>query len=399
MVSYLWRRMRRKPWAALAVLLFAAILSCVLCGLQHYNETEQLHYEETWRTIPVKVSVTSLSGTKSDDLAVPGWVADLLIGKGGLADYLKDVQMKCSYPVTNYQEVGISRAVGITSTNIVKSFWPENGGEITWHSGYGENIFAENELLCLAPEGLTTDWDAEMPGQQLYLFFQNEYRNDHNEQLTAEYELYLTVAGTYRGGPDDLVYCSYGLVEDIFFKMKEERTVDSISATLTDNGLLDELKADRGSWFAAPNATGAKTEWGHFGYEYYLYALDINDELLRNVSSTLENSMLINRFCTQMIFLLSAGAGFFIGFLMIRQRKREITLMRTVGTRDRAIFVGFMLEQMLCAAVGTALGGVAFVWRPPERLLIFLGVYFVSLSVSLILFLRRNLLTTIKEDE
>ena len=100
-----------------------------------------------------------------------------------------------------------------------------------------------------------------------------------------------------------------------------------------------------------------------------------------------------------MAFALSAGAGFFVGFLMIRQRKREIALMRTLGTRNGAVYLGFALEQILCVVVGAALGGAPFGWHPVERLLIFIGIYFIGLTAALLVFLHQNLLSTLKEGE
>ena len=54
---------------------------------------------------------------------------------------------------------------------------------------------------------------------------------------------------------------------------------------------------------------------------------------------------------------------------------------------------------MLCVAVGTVLGGSYALWRPVGQLGLFLAIYFLGLSAALLIFLRRNLLTTMKEDE
>ena len=53
----------------------------------------------------------------------------------------------------------------------------------------------------------------------------------------------------------------------------------------------------------------------------------------------------------------------------------------------------------MCLAAGILLGGAAFLWQPLQRLMLFGGIYFVGLSIALVIFLCKNLLTTIKEDE
>ena len=73
--------------------------------------------------------------------------------------------------------------------------------------------------------------------------------------------------------------------------------------------------------------------------------------------------------------------------------------MRTMGASAAAIFAEFALEQVLCLAAGVLLGGSYFLWQPLDRLALFGGIYTAGLAIALVIFLRKNLLTTIKEDE
>ena len=84
---------------------------------------------------------------------------------------------------------------------------------------------------------------------------------------------------------------------------------------------------------------------------------------------------------------------------MIRRRKREIMLMRTVGESNFRLYVGFVLEQMICILLGIALGGAYYNWNPIQNLAIFAGVYFVGLTLSLVVFMNTKLIKNIKEDE
>ena len=49
--------------------------------------------------------------------------------------------------------------------------------------------------------------------------------------------------------------------------------------------------------------------------------------------------------------------------------------------------------------LGVVLGGAAFLWRPLEQLLLFVVIYALGLTLALLVFLRKNLMATIKEDE
>ena len=85
--------------------------------------------------------------------------------------------------------------------------------------------------------------------------------------------------------------------------------------------------------------------------------------------------------------------------MVIRARKRDIALMRAVGASQSRIFAEFLLEQMLCVFLGIVMGGSYTLWQPLNDLALFGLLYIVSLFASLAVFLRKNLLTTIKEDE
>lgn len=392
MILHTLRRLRRTPIPALGVLLFAAILSVVLCGLQKANDAELEKYNDTYHTIPVQFSVTNLSATTSTDLDIPAILAEVFTQEDGLAKYASDLQMVCKHAVTginsNYT------LVGITSTALSTELWPENGTYIVWNEGYSEDVFAGEEAVCLVPQTMVVFTDEETGKSYVELDFKNWGTNP-----AAEYSCKLEVVGTYMGGDGKSIYCPYAVCERVYTQLNEFLYVQAIRATLRSNDDLEELRAVSKRWFAEPNPLGEKTPWGEYGYEYYLYALDINDDLLQRSSATLQNSIATNRICTLLVLCLSAAAGFLIGFLMVRNRKKEIALMRTMGTPNRSIYWGFALEQMLCVALGIVLGGSYNGWHPADRLGILAVIYFVGLTVALQIFLRKNLLTTIKEDE
>lgn len=52
---------------------------------------------------------------------------------------------------------------------------------------------------------------------------------------------------------------------------------------------------------------------------------------------------------------------------------------------------------MTCVLLGTALGGAAYGWQPLYQLGIVVAVYCIGLNVAMIVTLRKNLLTGIKE--
>ena len=84
---------------------------------------------------------------------------------------------------------------------------------------------------------------------------------------------------------------------------------------------------------------------------------------------------------------------------MIRSRKREIALMRTLGTSNRIVCMELEIEQILCVAAGVIIGGSYSLWEPLGQLCLFAGIYIAGLTAALLVFIRANLLATMKEDE
>lgn len=64
--------------------------------------------------------------------------------------------------------------------------------------------------------------------------------------------------------------------------------------------------------------------------------------------------------------------------------------MRALGTSNGRIYANFALEQMLFVFLGTLAGGAKFMWTPALWLILFACVYYVSMSVAIIITLRKT---------
>lgn len=399
MLSRIFRHISREPLPALAVFLFAVILSGALCFLRQTQIKEQADYEKAYASVPVYISVTDLDGTSPDDTIV-GWAANLFYEWSNLepsfSEFVKDVVLKMEYSAdtVNDGEVKMSglpvRVIGVSSLYLVPELTEDYGGSITWVDGYDESVLATKEWVCLVPEGFTDESE---------LLMEFTYTNPvTNETFYTEEK--LTIVGyTTSKGSDEYIHCPYDTLAKILSKIRAPYDLIGIGATMNDNNRLDEVQVVADYWFARPNQTGKETPWGHYGYEYYPYALRIDDGLLKNLDATMKQNMTINRLSALAIFCIAAGAGFLIGFLLIRARKREINLMRTLGSSHFDIYLGFAAEQLACVLAGIVLGGALMGFKAPGQLALFALVYFVGLSAALIVFLNKNLLSGMKEDE
>lgn len=392
MLSRMIRHISREPLPALAVFLFAVILSGALCFFRQTQLKELEDYEKAYASVPVYFSVMDLDGTSPDDTIV-GWAANLFYEWSNLepsfSEFVKEVVLKMEYTASASNRRS-AHMIGVSSLYLAPELTEDYGGSITWVDGYDESVLASKELVCLVPEGFTDEGE-------LQLMF--SYKDPITDELYITEE-YLTIVGYTTSRSDKAyIYCPYNTLAKIQTKIHAPYKLIGIGATMNDNDRLDELQAVADYWFARPNQTGKETPWGHYGYEYYPYSLRIDDGLLKNLDATMKQNMTINRLSALAIFCTSAGAGFLIGFLIIRSRKHEINLMRTLGSSHFDIYLSFAAEQLLCVLAGISLGGALMGFNAPGQLALFALVYFVGLSAALIVFLNKNLLSGMKEDE
>ncbi len=441
MIKKTLKTLKRAPVRAIAVLLFAAVISMIICALHASNEAELQNYEEMWQSVPVTVTVTDPTGTLPEPTVISTWVVDLFSGEEpvkfydvsaandykeasqikpkepsaeiSLAEYLKDIQIRMQQKINtvNGQVFGSHYLYGITSLTCDKRLLPEYGSTIIWDEGYDEGIFAGEELVCIIPEGMTEYYDNG--GGEVVLNFHNSTTTvimvDGVPQISrneVNYPCTLKIVGTYTGGDELSVYCSVPIVKHINSQLSSRYYYDVIcyvSATLSDNRRLEEFREKASYCFLEPSPNAEQVPWGFYANveynDYYKYALDINDDNLFDLSAILEDSIKFNRTVTVFVVILSVVAGFLVGFLMVRRRKRDIMLMRMVGESNARVYVGFVLEQMICIILGIAVGGAYYMWKPMDNLVIFAVTYFVALSLALVIFMSKKLIKNVKEDE
>ena len=402
MLRRIIRRCSRQPLAAVAVMLFAAVLAVVLCHLHRSGIEEQRSFDKSYASVPVFFKVTELDGSRVEN-GVSGWLVDLFTDRGlqpNLDPFVEQIHVRVSHsgfrivPIEGtdlYDSISITMT-GISSTYVAEELTEGWGGKIYWRDGFDESVLSTEQQVCLVPESLKDE-------EKVVLLFQYNFVNDVGDLIEREYRCELQVAGYYTSVKNNSLYCPYPVMQQIHANLGRPKKIEELGAILNDNSTLGALRETAAMWFAEPNPSGEKTPWGRFGYEYYFYALDIDDTMLRNLETNMKNSVRLNQIASAVVFALSAGAGFLTGFLVIRSRKREIALMRTMGASNPSIFAELALEQFACIVLGIVLGGSYTLWQPVSRLCLFGAIYVIGLTAALLVFLRKNLLTTIKEDE
>lgn len=394
----IWIRIRRKPWLCAVIFLFVVVMSLALCSLSHGTDAALAEYETVCAQVPIRCTVTNLTGNQSDNLKIYHGILGLFTGSfedtpehipAIFADLLEDIQVKGSVQFS--YDGKMYTLTGITSIEIDTRLRPENQCTIFWNEGEDESLFSTEKEACIIPQSLVKKLEAEnLPTDSFPISL--EPQNEYQTEYTGD----LPVAGVYSDTDESkVIYCPWATYVRILRSMNRYEKAEAIHGTLRNNKDLELLREVMAPYFVEPNSRYA----GMYEVDGRGFALDINDAALVRAKNNLENSMAVNRAATVLVFVLATAAGAFVGFLVIRNRKREIALMRTLGTSNGRIYANFALEQMLFVILGTIAGGAKFMWTPALWLILFVCVYYVGLSVAIVVTLRKNLLASIKENE
>lgn len=199
---------------------------------------------------------------------------------------------------------------------------------IKWATGYDASVFSGSKLVCLLPARLS--WEPEGTqeiriGGQAYSF---------------------TVVGVYgskfssSGGT--VYYCPINTLQEIY------RTED---LAFSYNGMEMELqKLNQLDLF--------KSQMKQLGLQNGEARLVIRDMQLQTVTGQLRRQVRMLEALLPLLFAMIAGISFALSFLLLRGRRREVAVLRSLGMPRVRVFAVFLLETALQALLGLLLGVV-----------------------------------------
>ncbi|MBR5536586.1 MAG: hypothetical protein IKU58_01640 [Clostridia bacterium] len=204
---------------------------------------------------------------------------------------------------------------------------------ITWLDGYDISVLEGQEAVCLAPLSLELEL-----GSTVVVPLGGVYRGQTME---------LTVVGLYgkeyrSADEEDTYYCPLGAMEVFLRENQQKITYNILEMELQKLDKLGEFKA----------------QMSKLGLEKGSARLTVNDALLQQVTAKFRQHIRLLNTLLPVLLAVVAGIGFGLSFLLLRGRKKEAAVLRSLGTRRRQVFGIFLLESAIQASLGTLLGGL-----------------------------------------
>lgn len=320
-MKYAWKtviRNRRITLAAIAAVAALTFFLSVFTGsIQSSREQLARIYEVTTVTARVAGYNTGVNATIEEALY------RAILDSGFVKDYEALIQNK-----TARQDV--LRALSAPGLVPDLEGWVPY---ITWMDGYDVSVLEGREAVCLAPLSLGLEL-----GSAVTIPLGGVYRGQSVE---------LTVVGLYGKeyrsvDEEDTYYCPLGAMEDFLREHQQEITYNILEMELQKLDKLGDFKA----------------QMTELGLEKGAARLTVNDALLQQVTAKFRQHIRLLNTLLPVLLAVVAGIGFGLSFLLLRGRKKEAAVLRSLGTRRGQVFGMFLSETAAQALTGTLLGGL-----------------------------------------
>lgn len=254
-------------------------------------------------------------------------------------------------------------------------FYYTESVEVKWLEGWSEDSFT-GSWVCAIPYTLQQAHGIQLGDTVRFLFALYDYGAPIIDTID------LPVVAVYRSSDDNETIFSpisnsrlpaegafYGFVslgsgasgyDSFVFTLKDARQLDQARQALEDAGFT----------------------YSHSGSSSRSFAV-IDDMIYLNTTHSMERQIQYVSALYDALYVLTGLLGLALAWLLVSSRRKEIALMRALGTQPARIVGNFFFEQVLLCAAGTLLG--TLLWRllgnPIEKTQIILSAAFFGLWI------------------
>ncbi len=266
-----------------------------------------------------------------------------------------------------------STLIGVSGFQSDESLWLQKEA-IQWAPGYDESFFLSNEQGVVVSDGL-----GYAMGENVTMALQvNSY---------AAHE--MQVVGIIPGGRIDIFYCSAYALEDVY----NAKNWEGYFRLTKMNFIVDDNR----------NLEAFKNVVRNTSYKGALH-ISIDDRTLQGTVGPILSNLEMLRGLYVIFFVVVGIIGFFLCFLLFRNRRQEFAVMRLLGEKAGQITGKALLEQAMLCAIGVVLGTViVLVSGLGEFSVLTCGgvllCYSIGSALAVMLMVRVNVMEILRDKE
>ncbi len=424
------------PAVSLTIVMLLSVFCNIITG---YDKKIDKLYD----TKNIKGNFVSLSGGATDGLILNGNKIKKICELGYFSDIDYSFNMKYrlagfrysddknyEYPkklnYIPYDDIGLTEDNGGTSfeiesntlkvfmrSNIVFTTSLENAPKliaskpehIEYLEGYNDDSFETNEPICAVSERVFNEIPAYNPKLGDKLYISCAYRDGETYSFDT---VLFKIAAVYSGVDSD-IYAPMSTINKTFYPVgqDEERTSSELVLKVKrfDSRVLTSEKYENLADYSSINACCFTLKSGNDvevfrkflnenGYSYPSHigfirtGLIIDDSKLQNDIAGLVKIKSYLEMIYPCIYLLIIAIAFVLSYLLVRTRKTELAVLRSMGAGKGKAFMVFFTEQLLLLLMGTLISAVVMliVFKGFGLLqLASIGLYIVCYTIGIII--------------
>lgn len=383
-LTYALNRFKRSIMGSIAITLVSFSFILFFCFLNLSIIQKELQLNEVYDNLEVECVVSNLRGTQTDNLHIKDYIVSLLLSKDStylgkkdeipFSSYVKNLKLKLTLKyelLTDKYEVFIPdmhnafNLIGLNQVSIDSTFRPENNVNITYYGDNSDAIFLDDKPVCIVSAEIFKTLTKDEDGKSYVNIAVGDPAYNNQKYVKQQ----LQVVGFYNGEGKS-IYCPWEIIKNISIKLTGMISADSLSFTIKDNRLIDSFKELLKRYFANVDNTGGLTDYTVTKIlSNYEYSITIYDNSLNKTVSKIKDNINILKIVRPIIYIFNFGIGLIVSIVIIRNRKNEFAIMRSLGTPNGMAFGEAFFELFVLGMLGTMFGLIFYLtWTRFETL-------------------------------
>lgn len=358
------------------------------------------------KSMPISCRITNLNGSKEVGLEIkeeqilnlkssthvknPVFTVHLIAGEG-------------EFPIEEWKK---HLKIPIIGTNTIDGVEGITSEQITLKEGMNLDFLNSAVRSCIVSQKLMKEYKWEV-GDSVSL---NLYYYYHKDEFSLKIDPLNLVDFQIIGTMEEAPYIDNGYlppeillpfeaVQEIYHAKEIPFSADSTSFYLADPLKLNDFKAEMKKFNLLSIAPSAKDS-------YKGIALIVKDSLFIKAANRLRQVMdTLIRFLPIILFIV-IFIGYIISYMMVYSRKKDFSIMRSIGFRYKEVFAVFFLEQFLLALCGNIVHSIVsavFITHSLSILLVvnlwFLINFMLGNVISIWIFGKRNVMGALSQND
>lgn len=407
---FLFRTARLSIWRCkLKSILTILICICIITLLNLYWGNIQSYRKQLVDladSMPIYCRITNLNGTKEAGLDIPEERIINLQSSSHVKNPVFTVQLMAGEGEFLIEDWKEHLNIPIIGTNSIQGVEGITGEQITLTEGTSLDFLNSSARTCVVSQRLMKDnkWEVgETISLNLYYYYhENEYALNLDPLNLVDFK----IIGTMKEAPlNDNGYLPpeiivpFEAVQEIYHAKEIQFSADCASFYLADPLKLNEFKAEMKKFHLLPIAANAKEN-------YKGVALFVKDSVFITAANRLKQVMDTLLKFLPIVLVIVIFIGYIISYMMVYSRKKDFSVMRSIGFRYKEVFAVFFMEQFMLALCGSVVHSIIsaiFITHNLSILLVvnlwFLINFMLGNVISIWIFGKRNVMEALSQND